>query len=258
MKKFTKKSTNVIEGVLNKLRSVEDFRLIFSPLTFMLVVVIVFRISYNTGWYNGKNFTIETVNEMQTRNFNMKYDSPEVEKDAEIWRQIGIDNGFWNDKYQERYDNILFYVKESHNMGYSINKNGDKVYPIAYTTFDVIDGELFPDEIVLSDATYFDSTGRAYVLAHEMGHAILLLDDDYSDFSKIMWYQSKDNYANYTNIYFFVEKIKEQYRQKPDKKHLEYLINAVKEYKKIKDVLSIRVYLMSDMEHKIVLVSKDK
>lgn len=172
-----------------------------ASLCIILVVstVVITKEKYKKEFY--KEIVIENTNIV----------SDDINKYVDKWVNTVKSLGMWNETYQKRLDNIKWYTIPHTFMTHRGNKNN----PLAITYFDYQkDGTALPTFIVLSDMVNFDMYGTEYVVFHELGHAILFLDDirpeDCEHNYQIMWYQGLPTYEKFSDSDFMRVKLIEQ------------------------------------------------
>lgn len=135
----------------------------------------------------------------------------------------------WTPKMEERAKSItsirMLYYKDMELV------NGQK--PLAVTKFHVVDGVLLPYEIVFSYNIMFEELGMVSVIFHELGHAILLLDDITEkpeiNMDEIMWYRGSTTYYKLSDIEFFNEKFNNLINSPEDTELINNMINMYNE-----------------------------
>ena len=137
---------------------------------------------------------------------NISYTIPTVVQDCiDEWVNKVKDEGLWTDVYQKRLDNIQWVMLRGNYIYDDIQINNTSL-GTTYFKFDEDGVNYIPYKIVLNDKILFELYGTKYVVYHELGHAILLLDDivpatvehDY----QIMWFQGLVTYEKFSNPNF--------------------------------------------------------
>lgn len=121
-----------------------------------------------------------------------------VETTMDWWIGDLKDKGYWTETMQRRLDAI----DEISMVSYQSMENyGLEIKPLAVTTYKVVDDEILPSKIIFSDLLLFEDLGMMFVVFHEMGHAILMLDDITDDCLQgnedIMWHQGLRTYYKF-------------------------------------------------------------
>lgn len=122
-------------------------------------------------------------------------------------------------------DSIIY--RKAEYMPYS---NGKPV--LGYVEYKLIDGEVLPSVICFSDKLDFEYYGMVSIVFHELGHALLLLDDVgkngevYND--QIMWYSGIASYYKYSINGFLNEQVKIMFKQGESKELIESITNDIK------------------------------
>lgn len=102
------------------------------------------------------------------------------------WIEWNKKYGDWDDVKQRRFDaieSIRIISHEDMRVVGTDSVSGLPIRAVGSTSFKVVDGELLPKDIVLSTMTlYNNSTYRDMVIFHELGHAVLFLDDIYENY----------------------------------------------------------------------------